>query len=92
MPPLRYSAGVARTTETKARALSERFYPMVEADLSDITDSTFTDETFQNYKEIDSSVSSEDVAHVLQHCRLWKCPGQDGILNGIFKAMGPPLY
>jgi hypothetical protein len=92
MPPLRYSAGVARTTETKARALSERFYPMVEADLSDITDSTFADETFQNYKEIDSSVSSEDVAHVLQYCRPWKCPGQDGIPNGILKAMGSPLY
>jgi hypothetical protein len=90
MPPLRYSTGVARIVETKAIALSERFYPIVEADLSDITDSTFTDPTFPRYREVDNSVSSEDVGYILQHYRLWKCPGQDGIPNGILKAMGPP--
>ena len=37
---------IARTIQGKAEALRARFYPTVEADLSDIKDTTFEDNSF----------------------------------------------
>jgi hypothetical protein len=38
MPPLITTTGIAYTLDEKVEVLRQRFYPTVEADLSDITD------------------------------------------------------
>ena len=43
MPPLRITTGVANTLEEKEEALRNRFFPKPEADLSDITNTSFED-------------------------------------------------
>jgi hypothetical protein len=45
MPDLRSAIGLATTILDKVTALRTRFYPPVEADLTDIHDATFTDDT-----------------------------------------------
>lgn len=94
IPPLKYREGSAKATtiEQKAEVLAERFYPTPEADLSDIRDATFTNETFREFGTIDDSVNDEDVAAVLHSSKPWKRPGQDEIPNGILKAMGTPIF
>ena len=43
MPPLRTTAGVANTLKEKEEALRNRFFPEPEADLGDITNTSFED-------------------------------------------------
>ena len=46
MPPLRTQTGLAETFTEKVEALCRRFYPGSQADLSDITDTSFDKDTF----------------------------------------------
>jgi hypothetical protein len=41
MPDLQWQGSQHSTTEDKAKALYERFYPEIEAELDDITDQEF---------------------------------------------------
>jgi len=50
MPPLRTAQGVAYTIYEKMVALRERFYPTFEADLGDITDTSFVGHSFKRGK------------------------------------------
>ena len=46
MPPLATDLGVATSLSDKVQALRQRFYLIVQADLEDITDSSFEDSSF----------------------------------------------
>lgn len=91
MPPLRTEDSIAYTIEEKAEVLRKRFYPKVEADLDDITDTTFSDETFLNPIEVESQATAEEIASILQTRRANRAPGDDSISNDFLKAMGTPL-
>lgn len=91
MPPLRTGEATATTIPEKAIVLRERFYPRVDADLDDIIDTTFSDNTFSNPLEIESQVTADEVAHLLRTRRINRAPGDDSISNDFLKAMGEPL-
>ena len=101
MPPLRTESGVATSTEEKSHAFRARFYPMTDADLSDIPDcqqlhprtafdpdlSLFPTAAF----EISNFVSLEEIEEILGSKASFNAPGPDFIPFGFLKAMGPLL-
>ena len=101
VPPLRKESGVATTTEEKSHAFRARFYPMTDADLSDIPDrqqlhprtafdpdlSLFPTAAF----EISNFVSLEEIEEILGSKASFNAPGPDFIPFGFLKAMGPLL-
>jgi hypothetical protein len=92
MPTLTTSEGKAVTFQEKAEALRERFYPLVEADLSDIYDTSFSPESFPRSSiQIDNTTSREEVETVLKSSRPFKALGRDGIPIGFLKALGPKV-
>ena len=97
MPPLRTAQGLAHTVQEKATALRERFYPTVEADLSDITDTSFADHSFpispagRGKWSVVQTVSLEEVSAILAARKPYKAPGNDSIPNGFLRTMGPRL-
>jgi len=46
MPPLATDSGIATSLPDKVQALRQRFYPIVQADLADVTDTSFEDSLF----------------------------------------------
>ena len=91
MPTLRTAAGSARTIHEKAKALKERFYPEVHADLQDISDMSFNDDSFMPTIELKKHVQAEEVTNLLRTRRRNKAPGNDSISNEFLKAMGEPM-
>ena len=91
MPALQSSQGLAYSVTEKAEALKARFYPIVEADLSDIQDTSFQDSTFRNSLEITRLATAEEVSSLLKLRKPYKAPGNDRIPNGFLRAMGPKL-
>ena len=91
MPALQTTQGLAYTVREKAEALKARFYPMVEADLSDIQDTLFQDNSFQDSLEIPRLATAEEVSSLLRARKPYKAPGNDRIPNGFLRAMGPRL-
>ena len=75
----------------KAEVLKARFYPIIEADLSNILDTSFQENTFQNSLEIPIIVIANEVNSLLKVCKLYKTPGNDRIPNGFLRAIGPKL-
>jgi hypothetical protein len=92
MPALTTPTSTAYTIQEKAEALKQRFYPNIEADLSDIRDTSLSNESFPlDTLEIDNAATKKEVIRVLKRLRLFKALGRDGIPNGLLKAMGPKL-
>ena len=75
----------------KAEVLKTRFYLIVEIDLSDILDTSFQENTFQNSLEIPIIVIADEVSSLLKVCKPYKAPGNDRIPNGFLRAIGPKL-
>ena len=63
MPPLRTLTGVANTLEEKEEALQNRFFPEPEADLSDITNTSFEDTIDQ--LNSDCQATEGEIQHVI---------------------------
>lgn len=83
----------ATTHEEKAQLLAERFFPAPEADLSDIIDRTFTDDTFPaRCLQIRTEVTPAEVQNALRLAGRWKAPGEDMLPTGFLLACGPPLF
>jgi hypothetical protein len=78
-----------RLSQTRSR--QRRFYPIVEAELSDITDSTFDDASFQDPLTVDRIVEPQEVTSLLRTRRANRAPGSDSIPNDFLKAMEEPL-
>jgi hypothetical protein len=91
MPALQTTHGLAHTITEKAEALKARFYPTVEADLSDIQDTSFQDSSFQDSLEVPRLATADEVSSLLRARKPYKAPGNDRIPNGFLRAMGPKL-
>jgi Reverse transcriptase (RNA-dependent DNA polymerase)/Endonuclease-reverse transcriptase len=94
IPPLTRSEDEAISAYNhadKAKLLAERFFPAPPADLSDIQDRTFSDETGQQKFEIERTVCTEDVQEILRGISAWKAPGLDDLPTGFLRACGKPL-
>jgi hypothetical protein len=91
MPELQWKRRCYSTVQGKAQALSERFYPVTEADLEDITDKEFQEDLYGHALEMDQLVTSAEVQAILRKIKPDKCPGTDEIPNRFLQAMGEPL-
>jgi hypothetical protein len=94
IPPLARSENEtpsALTHVEKAALLAERFFPAPPADLSDIQDRTFSDESGQQKFEVERAVSTENVQEILRNTSAWKAPGLDDLPIGFLRACGKPL-
>src|SRR3979490_1943338 len=93
MPTLVTEQG--NTTSTimeKAEFLWARFYPTMEADLTDIEDFSFSRESFlSNPIEVSQEATRDEVESILKSRKPFKAPGIDGIPNGILQAMGTKM-
>jgi hypothetical protein len=75
--------GIAHTISEKAEFLKARFYPTIEADLSDIEDLSFSRESFlRNTLQVGQEATKEEVESILRSRKPFKAPGIDGIPNG----------
>jgi len=90
MLDLQLNRALTSTVEGKARALAEQFWPIVEADLTDITDQNFATRAGEPL-EMRWTVTVDEVYSILKRVKPDKCPGIDGITNRFLKAMGAPL-
>ena len=90
MPDLQLNGALTSIVEGKATALAERFWPTVEADLTDITDQNFATRGVEPL-EMRRTVTDEEVYSILKKVKPDKCPGIDGIPNRFLQAMGAPL-
>ena len=91
MPPLITDQGIATSLLDKVQALWKRFYPRVEADLADISDTTFKDSSFLNPLAICQDTNPQEVLNLLCIRRANKAPSNNLISNDFFKAIGEPL-
>ena len=89
MLPLCTTVDIANTLEEKKKALHKQFFPEPEADLSNITNTSFEDTLGQlnlDYqaieKEIQLAISSQKSKGIL---------GLDGLFLCFLKAIGRPL-
>jgi hypothetical protein len=77
----------------KATLLADRFFPDSVADLTDITDTTFSRDTFlADPLVLPQTVTADDVKQTLRYTRAWKALGDDGLPVGFLRACGPLLY
>ena len=92
MPALQSTQGLVYSVHEKAEVLKARFYPIVEADLSDIQDTAFEEESFQNVcLDVPKQATVDEVSSLLKARKPYKAPGTDHIPNGFLRAMGPKL-
>ena len=91
MPALQSTHGLAYSISEKAEALKARFYPVVEANLSDIQDMSFQDSSFRGSLEVPRLATADEVSSLLKARKPYKAPGNDRIPNGFLRAMGPKL-
>ena len=78
------------TIEGKAKALCGRFYPNVEADISDV-ELGLHQLGAREELEMEQRVVADDIQAVLQSVKPDKCPRVDEILNRFLQAIGEPL-
>jgi hypothetical protein len=91
MPPLATEEVTAYTIPEKAQALRAMFCPKVEAGLDDITDTTFTGETFSQALKVCQEVTADDIIALIRTRRANKAQGSDSIPNDFLKAVDLPL-
>ena len=93
MPTLVTELG--NTTSTiieKAEFLQARFYPIIEADFTNIENLSFSRESFSpNQIKISQEATREEVESILKSRKPFKAPGIDGIPNGLLQAMGTKM-
>ena len=95
LPPLSQAEGeppTARTHKEKAAMLAARFFPSPPADLSDIQDRTWADETGRARFEVSSACDYSKIKQIIQGQGAWKAPGTEDLLPmGFLKACGNPV-
>jgi hypothetical protein len=85
MPALQSDQGLAYSIAEKAEALKVRFYHTVEADPSDVLDTSFQDNTFQTSLEIPMLATAKEVSSLLKARKPYKAHGNDRIPNGFLR-------
>ena len=92
MPPLRTQTGLAETFTEKVEALRRRFYLGSQADLSDITDTSFDEDTFPEQTLLfPLEVTLPEALQAINKQKSGKAPGPDGVPMEFLKAMGNPM-
>src|SRR5271167_4172872 len=91
MLDLKTPRGTASTIPEKTQALYEQFYPTVEANIDDILDTTFADDTSANPLPSVAKASLDEVRTAIRRQKAGKASGSDGIATDFLKAMGEPL-
>src|SRR5208282_253058 len=94
MPPLgrdEDTPPTATSHKEKAALLSKRFFPAPPADLGDITDRTFGDDSSQQRFTLSKDVDTGEVMDILRNTSVWKAPGTDLLPTGFLKAYRLPL-
>src|SRR5208337_4938992 len=94
MPPLgrdEDTPPIATSHKEKAALLSERFFSVPPADLGDITNQTFGDDSSQQRFTLSRDVDTGEVMDILRNTSVWKAPGTDLLPTGVLKAYGLPL-
>ena len=91
MPPLCTNEGIAESTQDKATALCKRFYLTTNANLTDITDPLFVQDSLFSPLPVEKDITAEEVQGVLCTRRPFKAPRNDSILNGFLRTIGLPL-
>src|SRR5208282_5051253 len=94
MPPLgrdEDTLSIAISYKEKAALLSERFFPVPPADLGDITNRIFGDDSSQQRFTLSRDVDTGEVMDILRNTSVWKAPGTDLLPTGFLKACGLPL-
>jgi hypothetical protein len=91
MPDIQLNGTLTSTIDGKATAIAQRFYPIVEADLADITEQEFTEQLASETLAMRQFTTEEEVYAILRKLKPDKCPGIDGIPNRFLQAMGEPL-
>ena len=93
LPPLLLQLGSgeppATTHEEKAELLGHRFFPEVQADLSDVQLDLQNDD-YQAFT-LDQDVIQDEIASILRSTGVWKAPGPDLLPVGFLKACRPLL-
>lgn len=92
MPFLNTLTGQAKTFQEKVAVLSRGFFPSTYTDLTDITDTTFTEDIFQDMLEISAEADNIDIGLALLKQKSWRAPGVNRIPSRFLKAMGKPYY
>ena len=93
MPTLVTEQGnTASTIMEKAEFLQARFYPTIEADLTNIKDLLFLQESFPlNPLEVNQGATREEVESILKSRKLFKALGIDSIPNSFLQAIGTKI-
>jgi hypothetical protein len=92
MPALQSTQGLVYSVNEKAEVLKARFYPVVEADLSDIQDTAFKEESFQGAcLDVPKQATADKVSSLLKARKLYRAPGNNRIPNSFLRAIGPKL-
>ena len=86
VPTLHTDQGLAEDYASKVAAFQKQFFPVVEADLSDIA-TQITRTPFH----IEQAVTTEEVAAILQSCSPRSAPGDDDIPFKFLQALGTPI-
>jgi hypothetical protein len=88
MPPLRTNEGIAKNTQDKVAALRKRFYLTTNANLLDITNPLFVQDSLFSPFLVEKGVTTEEVQDVLCTRRPFKALRNHPILNGFFCTIG----
>src|SRR5271157_3691181 len=75
----------------KAALLSERFFPAPPADVGNITNRIFGNDSSQQRFTLSRDVDTGEVIDILRNTGVWKAPGTDLLPTGFLKACGLPL-
>lgn len=89
MPPLNTGTEIAYTIAEKEAVLLKRFFPDVQADLSDIEDNIFADTPDEFYSIC--LANKEEVKKAIHEQKSKGATGPDDISPRFLKAMGAPL-
>jgi hypothetical protein len=87
---LQWNGTTAVTASEKAAVLGHKFFPKVDADLTDITDLELANRAAVELN-IDQQATEWEVYTALKRAKPDKCPGPDEIPNRVLQAMGEPL-
>ena len=87
MPTLQGDGAPATDYDAKIALLKEKFYPVTEADLSDILG-----QTNRTSFTVEQSTTIEEITAVLTSCSSSSAPGNDEIPFHFLKALGGPVH
>ncbi len=91
MSDLQCNENIAQTLNEKIWMLHTRFYSEIKADLSDITNMFFSEDSFKKHWMINDAVTKKEVTIILCTRKLFRASEIDSILNEFLHIMSSSL-